>query len=122
MAFEINRKDIILFDWDTQKLRVLALDTLIALNPSWEEGAVLSLSFSSCVTPKVLRFQSPLVRQKMIARLLQLAPRLAAPAPSAGGPSAPPAPFSVWVGCIDMMDCGALTSPLDAWLAPDHDL
>lgn len=112
VAFEINRRDIILFDWDSQKLRVFALDSLIALHPSVEEGAVLSLSFSSCVNPKVLRFQSPLVRQKMIARLVQLCPAL----------SGPGAQVSVFVGCIDMMDCGALTGSFSEWIEPDQDL
>jgi hypothetical protein len=112
VAFEINRKDIILFDWDSQKLRVFALDTLISINPSVDEGAVLSLSFSCCVTPKVLRFQSPLVRQKMIARLLQLVPNL----------SARGSKLSVFVGCIDMIDCGALIGSLSEWIHSDKDL
>ncbi len=112
VAFEINRKDIILFDWDSQKLRVFSIDSLVALNPSVEEGAVLSLSFSTCVNPKVLRFQSPVVRQRMITRLLQLAPRL----------SAKGSTVSVFVGSIDMMDCGVITGSFSDWLPENFDL
>jgi hypothetical protein len=54
VAFEINKKDIILFDWDNQKLRVLSLDTLKTLNPSFDEGALVSFGFETCVNPKVI--------------------------------------------------------------------
>ncbi len=114
VAFEINKRDVLIFDWDNQKVRVFPIESLRYLNASVEEGAVLTLGFDGCVNAKMLRFQNPVVRQKMMARILQLAPHV--PAAAREG-----AKLSVFVGSVNMMDCGAMRD-MSTWITPGCDI
>ena len=115
VAFEINKRDILIFDWDTQKVRIFPVETLLFLCPDPEDGCVLSLGFQTAFNPKVLRFQTPVIRQRMIARILELAD------PSFSAAARAPAKLSVFVGSINMTDCGAVLD-LSAWIPEDKDL
>ena len=115
VAFEINKKDVLIYDWDNQKVRVFPLESLRLLSPSAEDGAVLALGFDTAVSAKVLRFQNPLVRHKIVARLVQLAPNVHGEAARAG------ARLSVCVAHVNLMHCGAARD-LAPWLERGHDV
>jgi hypothetical protein len=115
VAFEINKKDVLIYDWDNQKVRLFPLESLRLLSPSAEDGAVLALGFDTGVSTKVLRFQSPLVRQKIVARLVQLAPHIQQEPARAG------ARLSVCVAHVNLMHCGSIKD-LSPWLERGHDI
>ena len=115
VAFEIHSTQVVIYDWDNQKSRTYRLSSLRQVLPSLSEPCVLVLMFDSSVSPKFLRFQSPLMRQRVIMRLLTLAehvPRALADVQT---------DLRVFTGSIDMQGCGACKD-ITAWLRPGCDL
>lgn len=118
VAFEVNGTDILMFDWEGQKVRFFPISTLVSISPSALEGAVVTFVFDISVSPKVLRFQNAAVREKIIQRVLQLRPPAPVLMPDAAAASQP---IRFFAGYVNMVGVGAMKD-VSLWIPSDRDV